>query len=74
MATAAAEPTVPGAHRERPQPNQVAMAKAILSRGELVIVRGSPHPRGVGIRRFHATSYSPTPVRPPRIGVTRGGR
>jgi hypothetical protein len=30
MATAAAEPTVPGAHGERPHPNQVATAKAIL--------------------------------------------
>jgi len=53
MATAAAEPTVPGAHGDRPQPNQVAMAKAILSRGALVMLwgrppglRGSPWTRG----------------------------
>jgi len=38
MATAAAEPAVPGAQGERPQPNQVAMAKAILVREVLVIV------------------------------------
>ena len=47
MATAAAEPTVPGAHRDRPQPNQVAMAKATLLRGELVMpVHAIPPPRG----------------------------
>src|ERR1035438_1950759 len=51
MATAAAEPTVPGAHGERPQPNQVAMAKATRVRGVVIPVRIRQGARADAARR-----------------------
>src|SRR5579862_1989375 len=49
MAMAAAEPAVPGAAGERPQPNQVEMTPATLLRFAIVIVLGEIF-RAYGVR------------------------